>query len=99
MSYSPGKGPYNNPQITISTPLQPPPQQLTTIDGTIQGAIDGVNQLFVWQVWFPLVNVFRNGNLQTQGTDYGSGPTALVFYQNSIPQPGDILTIEGYGTI
>lgn len=99
MAYTPGTGPYSNPQITISTPLQSPPQQLTSANGTIQGNIDGINNLFQWQVYYPLIQLWRNGVLQTQGIDYGAGTTALVFLPLSIPQPGDILTLEGFGTI
>ncbi len=85
-----------NPQITISTPLQPPPQQLTSADGTIQGNIDGVNSVFQWQIAFPLIQLYRNGVRQTQGFDYGAGPTAVAFMPGAIPVPGDILTLEGY---
>lgn len=99
MSYNPGIGPYNNPQITISTPLQPPPQQLTSIDGTIQGNIDGINSVFTWQVYFPLISLFRNGVYLTQGVDYGAGPNAVAFMPGSIPQPGDVLTLKGYGSV
>lgn len=99
MSYNPGYGPYNNPQETISAPLQPPPQQLTTADGTIQGNIDGVNSIFQWQIVFPLIQLYRNGVRLTQGVDYGAGTTAVAFLPGAIPQPGDILTLEGFGTI
>lgn len=97
--YHPGASPQSNPQITISTPLQPPPQQLSTADGTIQGVIDGVNSVLVWSVYLPRVDVFRNGICLTQGVDYGAGPTAVAFFPGAIPQPGDIITIKGYGTI
>lgn len=99
MSYNPGPGPYNNPQTTISSPLQPPPQQLTSLDGTIHGNIDGVNSVYTWQVYFPLVQMYRNGVRLTQGVDYGAGPTCAAFLPGAIPQPGDVLTLEGYGTI
>lgn len=99
MPYNPGPGPYNNPQTTISAPLQSPPQQLTSANGTIQGNIDGVNPLFQWQIYFPLIQVWRNGVRQTQGVDYGAGTTALTFLPGAVPQPGDIITLEGFGTI
>jgi hypothetical protein len=101
MSYSPGSGPYNNPQVTISSPLQPPPQQLTTAypNPTIFGGIDGINQTFTWQVWFPVVQVWLNGNLQAPGVDYAAGNTALVFLSPVTPQPGDVITLQGFGTV
>lgn len=99
MAYNPGIGPYSNPQITISAPLQSPPQQLTSADGTIQGNIDGVNSVFQWQIVFPLIQLYRNGVRLTQGVDYGAGTTAVAFLPGAIPVAGDILTLEGYGTI
>lgn len=99
MSYNPGPGPYNNPQTTISAPLQPPPQQLTTANGTIQGSLDGVNSLFQWQIYFPLIQVYRNGVRLTNGVDYGAGSTAIAFLAGAVPVAGDIITIEGYGSI
>ena len=63
---------------------------------TIMGGVDGKNNLFQvgaasqrWQVW-------RNGVLQTLGTDVVTGPTAFVFLPGAIPQPGDILTALAY---
>lgn len=99
MTYNPGPGPHNYPQTTISAPLQPPPQQLTTADGTIQGNIDGVNRLFQWQIIMPAFQLWRNGVLQTQGVDYGAGTTAIAFLPGAIPVPGDIITLQGFGTI
>jgi hypothetical protein len=39
-------------------------------------------------IWFPVIQVWRNGVLQTSGVDYGGVGTALTFFPNSIPQPG-----------
>lgn len=99
MSYSPGTSTYSNPAITISSPLQPPPQQLSSADGTIQGGIDGRSAVFYWQVYFPQIQLWRNGVLQTNGVDYCAGPTSLKFLPGAIPVPGDILTLLGYGTL
>lgn len=95
------KNPYQ-PHPTLNSPPQPPPQQLTTAGGaaaTIFGGIDGINATFTWGVWFPVIQLFKNGVLQQSTVDYGSGPTALTFFPGSIPQPGDVLTIQGFGTI
>jgi hypothetical protein len=64
---------------------------------TILGILDGINNLFTWQVAFPRVQIFRNGILQTQGVDVNAGTTAMVFTPSAIPQPGDALTLLGYG--
>lgn len=63
---------------------------------TIFGILDGVNNLFTWQVSMKQVQLFRNGVLMTRGFDYGSGSTAAVFMAGAIPQPGDILTLLGW---
>lgn len=99
MSYKPGTGPYNYPQITISEPLTPPPAQFTTAGSapTISGVIDGVNSLFQTGVAVPLYQVFRNGLLQTPGFDVVTGPTVILFLKGATPQPGDIITAQGYG--
>ena len=97
--YHPGDGPYNNPQETITSRLQPPPQELTSIDNTIQGVIDGQNSVFTWQIYFPLISLYRNGVYLTQGVDYGAGPTAVSFFPGAIPQIGDVLTLKGYGSV
>ncbi len=99
MSYNPGTGPYNNPQETITSPLQSTPQQLSTADGTIQGNIDGRNNVLFWQVFFPYFQAFRNGVLLTCGVDYGAGQTAIAFFPGAVPQVGDIVTILGYGSV
>ena len=66
---------------------------------TIFGGIDGINATFTWGVFFPVIQLFKNGILQQSTVDYGAGPTALTFFPGSIPQPGDTLTILGFGTI
>lgn len=98
---TPGTGPYNYPQITISNPISPPPQQLTNVatttsGPTITGPTDGVNNLFTYQVPFARIEVYRNGLAQTIGQDFSNGPTAVVFFPASIPQPGDLITIYGW---
>ena len=94
------RNPYQ-PEPTISRPPQPPPQQLTTAypNPTIQGGIDGINATFTWGIWFPVIQVWVNGLLQTSGIDYGGIGTAITFFPNSIPMPGAVITIEGFGTI
>lgn len=84
------------PPITISNPIVPPPVQLSTVDGTLIGNVNGVNNTFIFQVYCHRARVFRNGVLQTQNVDVGVGPTAIKFSPGSIPQLGDIVTILGY---
>jgi hypothetical protein len=97
-NYNPGPGPANYPQTTISAPIGPPPQQLTTegASPTISGTIDGTNNLFTWGDAFSRIQLFRNGIAQTIGTDISNGPTAALFLNGVVPQPGDVLTLYGW---
>lgn len=63
---------------------------------TINGLFDGKSNLITWGVSFQRVQIYRNGILQTWNQDYAAGPTAAVFYPNSIPQPLDLVTLLGY---
>lgn len=63
---------------------------------TIMGNCDGKNPIFVIQVMFQRLQVWRNGILQTAMQDYNAGPTVIAFLPGSIPQPGDLLTVLGY---
>lgn len=62
----------------------------------ISGLLDGVNNLFVFQVSFQRVQIWRNGILQTFNVDVTAGQTAMVFLPGAIPQPGDIITLIGF---
>ena len=85
---------------TISAPISPPPQQFTTADGSLQGAIDGVNVLYTTGVVLKQAKVFRNGQELTLNYDVCIGGQAIQILQPSqILQPGpppDILTVLGY---
>ena len=100
MTYNPGQGPYNYPQVTISDPLTGPPEQLTTaaVGPTIFGNLDGINNLFQTGIAVPLYQVWRNGVLQTNGVDVVTGPTVILFLKGAIPQPGDTITAQAFGT-
>ena len=84
------------PQYTISAPGVPPPMQLSTNNGTLQGTVDGINTTFTMAIYLHRARIFVNGVLQTQNVDVGFGGTAMKFLPQSIPQPGDIITVEGY---
>jgi len=64
---------------------------------TISGDCNGLNAVFGTAVSLARMQVFRNGILQTAGTDYGAFATVLVFKPGALPQPGDILALLGYG--
>jgi hypothetical protein len=74
----------------------PPPQQFSTNDGSIQGAVDGVNTTFLISAALTRARVFRNGVLMTLNYDCAAGGRAIVFMAGQIPQPGDVITVEGY---
>lgn len=72
------------------------PAQFSTTTGTITGTLDGVNANFFLSYPVSTVNVYRNGILMTAGTDYTSGANLITFLPGQIPQPGDIITAEGW---
>jgi len=79
VSYNPGAGPYNNPQITISTPLAPRPQQFTNIATLLSANVCGVM-------------IFRNGILMTDGLDYTRVGGAVTFVVPPIAK--DVMTAQ-----
>ena len=85
---------------TISAPPSPPPQVFTTANGTLQGAIDGVNKLYTTGVVLKQAQVYRNGQRLTLNVDVMIGGQAVqILADNQILQPGpppDILTVLGY---
>lgn len=72
------------------------PAQFSTASGTITGTMDGVNASFLLSYPVSTVNVYRNGLLMTAGTDYTSGANVITFLAGNIPQPGDLITAEGW---
>lgn len=80
----------------ISSPPAPPPQQFTTADGTIQGTIDGTNPTFTVGAYCRRVKVYKNGIIMSLNVDVAFGGTGLVFLNNQQPQPGDVVTMEGW---
>jgi hypothetical protein len=72
------------------------PQQFSSANGTIIGNIDGGNATFWLSLAVLSMSVYRNGVLQTIGSDYTSISNQFTFLPASIPQPGDILTAEAY---
>jgi hypothetical protein len=87
---------YPQPPI-VSSPPYPPPQQFTTADGTLLGAVDGVNKLFVCPVYLHRAEIYLNGIAQTLNFDCSFAGTGLIFKR--APQTGppvDIVTIKGW---
>lgn len=79
-----------------SSPIAAPPQQFSSTDGTITGAIDGVNAVFLLGVVLRRTSVWKNGLLMTLNTDCAAGGRSIVFLAGRIPQAGDVITVEGY---
>ena len=73
-----------------------PPQTFSTFNGTIQGAVNGTNPLFTTGVELRRAQVWWNGVLKTLGSDCAFSGHSLQFLGTSIPQPGDVVTVQGW---
>jgi ABC-type cobalt transport system substrate-binding protein len=82
--------------VTISAPLAPPPQQFSSEDGSLQGVIDGVNAAFLISAFLTRARVYRNGVMMTLNVDCVAGGRSILFLRGQIPQPGDVVTVQGY---
>lgn len=93
-----GRGPvYVSTQAgTTGGGSQNSPVQFSSQNGTIVGVIDGVNSQYFLTVGIVSFSLFRNGLLQTYGTDYTAINNQINFLPGAIPQVGDILTANGY---
>lgn len=84
-------------QGTTGGGAQNVPQQFSTSNGTIVGAVDGVNAVFFLNSQSVLqLTVYRNGMAQTPTVDYVAFNTQITFTPVSIPQPGDTITAEAW---
>ena len=72
------------------------PLQFSSANGTIVGAIDGANATFWLTLGVLSFSLFRNGILQSLNIDYTALGNQFTFVAGNLPQPGDILTAEGY---
>jgi len=81
------------PTLTTPTTL---PQYFSTADGSLQGALDGVNTVFTTGVVLKQAMVHRNGLGLTYGVDYGAVGAFIVFPPDGVPQPGDTIEVEGF---
>jgi len=93
MTYPP---PQFIPPVTTGDPLAPAPMEISSDDGRIIGAIDGVNTNFQTSIFFHRAQVFRNGILQTLNFDCSFCGTGLKFVPGSVPQRGDRISIVGW---
>ena len=71
------------------------PQHFSTVNGSIQGTVDGFNAHFTTGVVLSRARVYRNGLMQTLQVDCNFFGQTLVFLPASIPQPGDRIEIMG----
>lgn len=72
------------------------PAQFSTSNGTITGAVDGVNATFFLAYPVSTAVVYRSGVLMTQPSDVVFGANQLVFQAGQIPQFADVITVEGW---
>ncbi len=72
------------------------PAQFSTETGTITGTIDGSNATFYLLYPVTTANIYRNGVLMTQTTDVTFGANQMVFQSGQIPQPGDVISAQGW---
>lgn len=84
------------PPFTISSFPLSFPQSFQSTDGTLMGAINGVNNTFTMGVQLRKCQAFRNGIEMTQNYDYAWGNNVVVFLAGQIPQPGDVLKVVGW---
>ena len=82
--------------MSLSDPIAPPPQQFSTLDGTIQGLIDGSNAYFTLGVTVRRGRVFRNGVQLTLNNDCVFNGRYILFLPGATPQPGDVITAHAY---
>lgn len=72
------------------------PAQFSSALGTVTGAIDGVNATFYLSYPVATANIYRSGVLMTNGSDVTFGANQIVFAAGQIPQPGDVITAQGW---
>lgn len=87
-------------QGTTGGGAQNVPIQFSTADGSIIGAIDGINAVFtLFRAVSSIEFVARNGVTLTRGVDYMLLGNQIAFVAGQIPQPGsppDIITVEAF---
>ena len=84
--------------VTLSSPIPPPPQAFSNVGPapTIFGTLDGVNTVFHTGVVMQRARIYLNGQLMALNLDCSFYGTTVVFAANRVPQPGDVLLIEGW---
>lgn len=86
-------------QGTTGGGAQNVPIQFSTASGTIVGAVNGTNKVFTLSIGgVASLVVYRNGALQTAGTNYTALNNQITFLTPSTPQTGDVVTAEAYLT-
>jgi hypothetical protein len=96
MSSNPTPPPGTYAPIDLAEWPLPTYQWFRSTDGTLLGTIDGNNPTFYVTVVCQKMNVMRNGQFLTQNFDYVAGPNAVTFLGAQVPQPGDILQVQGW---
>lgn len=78
------------------------PIQFSTIDGTIIGAVDGINTIFYLSVGLiETIILTLNGLGQTSGLDYSYINNQITFAPDAVPTVGSVITawvtLQGFG--
>jgi hypothetical protein len=72
------------------------PVQFSSASGTITGVINGINDTFYLSYPVSTAVIYVQGVLQTQGVNCTFGANQIKFLPGSIPQPGSVITAEGW---
>ncbi len=72
------------------------PVQFSSLTGTVTGTIDGVNNTFYLSYPVTTANIYLGGILMANGVDVAFGANQMVFQPGQIPQPGNVITVEGW---
>jgi hypothetical protein len=83
-------------QGTTGGTSQNAPIQFSSQNGTIVGAINGINRVFYISIGVKSAIVYWNGVLQTENLDYTRINNQITFIGTYAPQTGDVVTAEGY---
>jgi hypothetical protein len=68
----------------------------SSADGTVQGTIDGSNAIFIIGVALKRASIYRNQGRMALNIDVSFGGQFIQFYGLQIPQPGDVIVVEGW---
>ena len=71
------------------------PVEYSTATGTLTGAVDGSNTVFLLPTPVNSLRVYRNGVRLTMNLDYTGGANQITLAASQIPRAGDVITADG----